>query len=81
MFVQAVKIHMPEMLQKHKVHPFLHIIPCILQFGPTSAFCAERCESFNASVRGQNVYGNHKSPSRDIAINFAHLQLWHKWRW
>eukprot|EP00731_Ephydatia_muelleri_P035560 Em0136g7a len=76
MFAQAVKIHMPEMLQKHKVHPFLHIIPCMLQFGPTSEFCAERCESFNASV---NVYGNHKSPSRDIAINFAHLQ-WHKWR-
>eukprot|EP00731_Ephydatia_muelleri_P019452 Em0012g277a len=74
MFVQAVKIHMPEMLQKQKVHLFLHIVPCMLQFGPTSAFCAERCESFNASVRAQNVYGNHKSPSRDIAINFAHLQ-------
>ncbi|KAL5474605.1 hypothetical protein EMCRGX_G026577 [Ephydatia muelleri] len=35
---------------------------------------AERCESFNASVRAQNVYGNHKSPSWDIAINFTHLQ-------
>ncbi|KAL5508903.1 hypothetical protein EMCRGX_G004165 [Ephydatia muelleri] len=33
-----------------------------------------RGESFNASARGQNVYGNHKSPSRDLAINFAHLQ-------
>ena len=42
MFVQAVKIHMPEMLQKQKVHLFLHIVPCMLQFGPTSAFCAER---------------------------------------
>lgn len=73
-FVESVKCHMPEMLQKQKVHLFLHIVQCIIQFGPTSAFCAERCESFNASVRAQNVYGNHKSPSRDIASNFAHLQ-------
>ena len=26
-----------------------------------------RCESFNSSVRFQNIYGNKQAPSRDIA--------------
>ena len=30
-----------------------------------------RCESFNSSVRLQNIYGNKQAPSRDIANHFA----------
>ncbi|KAL5471505.1 hypothetical protein EMCRGX_G029628 [Ephydatia muelleri] len=40
-------------------------------FGPCSAFSAERCESFNATVRAQNIYSNRLSPSRDICHHFT----------
>ena len=31
----------------------------------------DRCESFNASVRAQNVNSNRLAPSRDISCHFA----------
>ena len=33
-----------------------------------------RCESFNGSVRMQNIYGNKQAPSRDIANHFACIE-------
>lgn len=43
-------------------------------FGPSSAFSAERFESFNWRVREYNVFGNQLAPSRDIAHRFSVVQ-------
>ncbi|KAL5509435.1 hypothetical protein EMCRGX_G004809 [Ephydatia muelleri] len=70
-FVHTVRDFMPSLLRKQKVHYFLHLVESMQDYGPTSAFSAERCESFNSSVRLQNIYGNKQAPSRDIANHFA----------
>ena len=31
------------MLKKHKIHLILHLVECIEQLGPSSAFNSERC--------------------------------------
>ncbi|KAL5509266.1 hypothetical protein EMCRGX_G004605 [Ephydatia muelleri] len=49
-FVINVKHTMPELLNKPKVHLILHLVDCMVNLGPCSAFSAERCESFNATV-------------------------------
>ena len=41
-FVEAVRQYQPEMLKKQKVHLLLHLVECMEQFGPTSAFNIER---------------------------------------
>ena len=41
-FVEAVSQHQPDMLKKQKVHLLLHLVECMEQFGPTSAFNSER---------------------------------------
>lgn len=41
-FVQAVKETFPELQKKVKVHLFLHLAQDMSDFGPTSAFSAER---------------------------------------
>eukprot|EP00731_Ephydatia_muelleri_P013887 Em0007g1197a len=40
------------------------------------AYCChfKLCESFNGSVRMQNIYGNKQAPSRDIANHFACIE-------
>lgn len=43
-FLQEVKENRPEMLKKQKVHLLLHLVECMEQFGPTSAFNSERFE-------------------------------------
>eukprot|EP00731_Ephydatia_muelleri_P016363 Em0009g787a len=43
----------------------------MVNLGPCSAFSAERCESFNATVRAQNIFSNCLAPSRDICNHFA----------
>eukprot|EP00731_Ephydatia_muelleri_P031910 Em0023g417a len=73
-FVEAIKMHMPELLQKQKTHLIRHLVDCMRELGPSSAFSAERFESFNARVRAHNVYGNRRAPSRDIAHRFCVLQ-------
>lgn len=42
MFVDVVSQHRPNMLKKQKVHLMLHLVECMEQFGPTSAFNSER---------------------------------------
>eukprot|EP00731_Ephydatia_muelleri_P004715 Em0002g891a len=73
-FVKNVKDYMPALLKKQKVHTILHLVECMISYGPSSAFSAERCESFNGSVRMQNIYGNKQAPSRDIANHFACIE-------
>ncbi|KAL5515260.1 hypothetical protein EMCRGX_G000401 [Ephydatia muelleri] len=70
-FVINVKHTMPELLNKPKVHLILHLVDCMVNLGPCSAFSAERCESFNATVRAQNIFSNRLAPSRDICNHFA----------
>ena len=41
-FVEAIKMHMPELLQKQKTHLILHLVDCMRELGPSSAFSAER---------------------------------------
>ncbi|KAL5496651.1 hypothetical protein EMCRGX_G012983, partial [Ephydatia muelleri] len=65
---------MPHLLQKQKVHLMLHLVECMHDFGPTSAFNAERFELFNSKVRAYNVFSNRLSSSRDIAQHFAAIQ-------
>eukprot|EP00731_Ephydatia_muelleri_P005914 Em0003g162a len=67
-FVNAAKRHMPTLLEKHLL---LHLVDCMIQFGPSSAFSVERFESFNANVRTYNIFGNRLAPSWDIAQRFS----------
>eukprot|EP00731_Ephydatia_muelleri_P013349 Em0007g659a len=73
-FIDSVKVHFPNLLRRPKMHLILHLIECLEQYGPTSAFSAERCESFNSDVRAQNIYSNRQAPSRDIGKHFAVLE-------
>ena len=41
-FFEAIKMHMPELLQKQKTHLILHLVDCMRELGPSSAFSAER---------------------------------------
>ena len=41
-FVDSAKRHMPTLLDKQKTHLLLHLVDCMVQFGPSSAFSAER---------------------------------------
>eukprot|EP00731_Ephydatia_muelleri_P019835 Em0012g660a len=43
---------------KLKIHILLHLPDDMLQFGPASTFNTERCESYNAAIRGRNIYAN-----------------------
>lgn len=72
-FVNNCMTHMPELSYKQKTHHLLHLINNMVDYGPSSAFSAERCESFNSMVRLQNIFGNKRAPSRDIANHFAHV--------
>ncbi|KAL5474419.1 hypothetical protein EMCRGX_G026363 [Ephydatia muelleri] len=73
-FVHAVRDFMPSLLRKQKIHYFLHLVESMENYGPTSAYSAERCESFISSVHLQNIYGNKQAPSRDIAKHFATVE-------
>ncbi|KAL5489442.1 hypothetical protein EMCRGX_G018534 [Ephydatia muelleri] len=42
-FIDAVKQHMPSLLQKPKTHMILHLVQCMKELGPSSAFSAESC--------------------------------------
>ena len=37
-------------------------------------YTCNRCESFNSIIRGQNVFSNHLSPSRDIASRLSIIE-------
>lgn len=41
-FVDIVSQCQPNMLRKQKVHMVLHLLECMEEFGPTSAFNSER---------------------------------------
>ena len=49
-FVDAVKHHMPHLLQRKKTHLLLHLVHCMNEFGPSSAFNAERYVCLKACV-------------------------------
>ena len=40
-FVNKIKTHIPNFLQKQKTHLTLHVVECMDDFGPTSEFNAE----------------------------------------
>ena len=40
--VNDIKLYMPQLLQKQKVHMILHLVESMKEFGPSSAFSAER---------------------------------------
>ncbi|KAL5493197.1 hypothetical protein EMCRGX_G014341 [Ephydatia muelleri] len=40
-FIDSVKTHMPLLLNKPKTHLILHLVDCMIDFGPSSAFSAE----------------------------------------
>eukprot|EP00731_Ephydatia_muelleri_P020757 Em0013g484a len=69
-FTHAVERNCPELRRKLKIH-ILHLPDDMLQFGPASTFNTERCESYNAAIRGCNIYANRHAPSKDIATSFA----------
>eukprot|EP00731_Ephydatia_muelleri_P012741 Em0007g51a len=70
-FTHAVERNCPELRRKLKIHILLHLPDDMLQFGPASTFNTERCESYNAAIRGRNIYANQHAPSKDIATSFA----------
>eukprot|EP00731_Ephydatia_muelleri_P014532 Em0008g252a len=70
-FTHAVERNCPELRRKLKIHILLHLPDDMLQFGPASTFNTERCESYNAAIRGRNIYANRHAPSKDIATSFA----------
>ena len=41
-FVATVKEAAPQMLQKAKIHLLLHLVYCMVEFGPCSGFNTER---------------------------------------
>ena len=41
-FVKAIKDHFPEYAKKVKIHLILHLVDCMISFGPTSAYNTER---------------------------------------
>ena len=45
LFVDSVKAHMPNMLEKQKVHMILHLPECIRDLGPASCFNTERYDN------------------------------------
>ena len=53
-FVHTVRDFMPSLLRKQKVHYFLHLVESMQDYGPTSAFSAERyiCTSVCVCVCG-----------------------------
>eukprot|EP00731_Ephydatia_muelleri_P037838 Em0575g5a len=61
-FTHAVERNCPELRRKLKIHILLHLPDDMLQFGPASTFNTERCESYNAAIRGRNIYANRHAP-------------------
>ena len=49
-FVDAVKHHMLHLLQRRKTHIRLYLIQCMNEFGPSSAFNAERYVFFASCI-------------------------------
>ena len=41
-FIDVVKTHMASLLNNPKTHLILHLVDCMKDFGPSSAFSAER---------------------------------------
>ena len=70
-FVEAVSQHQPDMLKKQKVHLLLHLVECMEQFGPTSAFNSERYGFVKLSVHSYHYY-----PTK-IVLDL-NLQLFHQ---
>ena len=69
-FVKLLKVHMPDMLNKPKIHLLLHLSNSMEEFGPASCF--------NKVMKSYNVHSNRRACSRDIATRFAkveHLQF------
>jgi hypothetical protein len=62
----------PRWFNKPKFHFIIHLPAHIRRFGPAVLFATETFESYNAIIRGKSVHSNHQSPSRDIALAFAH---------
>ncbi|THH28853.1 hypothetical protein EUX98_g5331 [Antrodiella citrinella] len=71
-FLAATARWSPRWFNKPKFHILLHLVEHIRRFGPASLFATEAFESFNAVIRAKSVHSNRQSPSRDIAIAFAH---------
>ena len=72
--MEAVRQHRPDMLKKLKVHLMLHLVECMEQFGPTSAFNSERYDNDNhdSFVRNRcNVGSRHSTPIYELRIFLA----------
>ena len=41
-FIEVLKIHMHKLHRKQKTHLILHLVDCMRELGPSSAFFADR---------------------------------------
>ena len=64
-FVDAIKIHMPHLLQRKKKN-LLHLVHCMHEFGPSSAFNAERYVCVSKALC---IYNYHKHMCRFESFN------------
>ena len=50
-FVKLLKVHMPDMLNKPKIHLLLHLSNSMEEFGPASCFNTERLQTITLLLR------------------------------
>ncbi|XP_070546461.1 uncharacterized protein [Ptychodera flava] len=72
-FLLKAKEVMPTLLNKSKVHMLQHLPEDLVDFGPTTCYSTERCESYMGHVRLAYQYTNRHSPSQDLAHHFARV--------
>ena len=62
-------------IAKEKLQVLPHIVDDVKRFGPSPRYSTEIYESFNPIFRLCSIHSNHRSPSRDIALKMADLEM------